>query len=99
LNMMILKVFFTPDEIRAFFTSNGFEVRESEVGRWDKQTHGRDRYMTWMEDHVVIGSHQVKASDLFERLAEYRLKHMLTPSNNETRKAIETQFNHILKNN
>ena len=52
-----------------------------------------------MEDHVVIDGEMVKASLLFDRIAENRIKHMIAPANNEARKEIETQFKHILKCN
>lgn len=96
---MILNIFFSPDEIREFFENNGFEVRQEETGRWEKQSHGSDKYTTWMEEHVVIDGAMVRASLLFDRIAENRIKHMITPASNEARKEIETQFNHILKGN
>jgi hypothetical protein len=96
---MIIKVFFSPTEIRDFFQANGFQVLEMEFGRWDKSTHFSTKYITWMEDAVIIGEKTAKAAELFELLSEMRLKQMMTPTGNGTREMIYTAFNQLSNNN
>jgi hypothetical protein len=94
---MELKIFFSPTEIKQFFLDNGFQVIQQEFGRWDKRTHLTSKYNSWMEDVVVHENNTVKASDLFQSIAEQRLKIMFTPRNGEGKKLIETHFKQLLK--
>lgn len=96
---MELKLFFSPDDIRKFFEGNGFEIKPAEVGRWEKQSHGRDKFITWMEDHVVIDGTYVRASDIFQQVVESRMHGILIPVNVTSKNIIETVFYRILKGN
>lgn len=94
---MIVKLFFTPEEIAAFFRENGFKVEQRTFGRWENRGHNDMKWVEFTDDAVIIGERQVKASNLFERIAEYRLKRVCTPVNVETKRAIENTFKTILK--
>lgn len=94
---MIVKLLFTPAEIAAFFRENGFTVESRTFGRWETRYHNDTKYVEYTDDAVILGDCQVKASDLFERVAEYRLKRVCTPVNAETKRAIENTFKNILK--
>ncbi len=94
---MILKIFFTPQEIARFFRENGYVVEPHTFGRWENRYHDESKWVEYTDDAVVIGNNKVKASDLFERMAEYRLKRVCTPVNTETKRAIENTFKTILK--
>lgn len=96
---MELRLFISPEDVRKFFTGNGFDVKPAEVGRWEKQSHGRDKWITWMEDHVIIDGMAVRASELFEKVVDARLHGLLIPVNVSSKTIIETQFNRILKGN
>jgi len=94
---MVLKIFFTPEEISSFFRENGYKVEQRTFGRWDKRSHGDMKWVEYTDDAVVISNQQVKASDLFQLMAEFRLKRVCTPVNNETKRAIENTFKTMLK--
>lgn len=94
---MILKLFFTPAEIAAFFRENGFTVQPKTFGRWEQRSHNDMTWVEYTDDAVIIGNSHVKAADLFEKIAEYRLKRVCTPVNTETKRAIENTFKNILK--
>ena len=97
--MMVLKVFFSAEEIKQFFTENGYTVIETTFGRWDKAYHNRSEYVDYIADAVVINNKFIEASKLFEKISEYRIKRMITPANIEMKRLIETTFKHLLKNN
>lgn len=94
---MIVKLFFTPAEIAAFFRENGFRVEQRTFGRWENRYHNDMKWVEYTDDAVILNDHHVKAADLFERMAEYRLKRVCTPVNTETKRAIENTFKTILK--
>lgn len=94
---MILKIFFTPDEIAAFFRENGFKVEPATFGRWEQRSHGDMKWVEYTDSAVVIGTQRVKAAALFQLMAEYRLKRVCTPVNTETKRAIENTFKTMLK--
>ncbi|RKE02336.1 hypothetical protein [Marinifilum flexuosum] len=93
--MMILKVFFTPDEIKKFFRDNGFQVVTREFGRFEKGYHNRDEWVKVDEDAVVIDGKYVKASELFEKVTEAKIKKMIAPESLETKRVIERTFKQI----
>lgn len=94
---MVVKLFFTPAEIRQFFADNGFKVVPHTFGRWENRPHNDCKWVEYTDDAVEIGGSHVKADMLFERMAEYRLKRVCTPVNTETKRAIENTFKTILK--
>jgi hypothetical protein len=96
---MELKIFFSPPEIKQFFTDNGFQVIPMEFGRWDKGPHFASKYITWMEDVVVYENNTVKASELFQSISENILKTMVAPRNVEGKYIIETHIKQLLKLN
>jgi hypothetical protein len=94
---MIIKLLFTQQEVRDFFTANGFAVVPHTFGRWERRHHNRDEWVEFTDDAIEIGGQFVKAETLFERIAEFRLKRVCTPVNTETKRAIENTFKNILK--
>jgi hypothetical protein len=97
--MMILQIFFAPDEIRQFFAENGYTVIEQECGRWETRHGSAQEWVTYMTDVVVVENRTVRADKLFERIAEYKLKALLTPKNYVTQQIIMQQFNKLSKGN
>jgi len=86
--MMILKIFFTPDEIKDFFQRNGFEVKQHTFGRWESGHNNRSDWVEYEDLAVIIDGKAHKANELFEQSAELKLKRIVTPENAETKRAI-----------
>lgn len=97
---MVLKITFTNDEIAAFFTSNGYKVEEREFTHYVRTYHNKTEPVVVFHP-VVVGSNGkfVKAISLFEKVAEYRIKKLITPTNLETRRGIAISFKRLLKRN
>lgn len=96
--MMVLKIQFTPDEINDFFRRNGYTVEDKKFGRWMPVYHNKSEYVEYYEAAVVIDGRHVKAATLFEKVAEYRIKRMIAPTNIDVRRIIHRTFNNTLKN-
>jgi hypothetical protein len=94
---MVLKIFFTPDEIKQFFENNGFEVIDGTFGKWGPAYHNRDEWNEYTADAVRIGGKYVEASKLFEKVAEIRLKQLIAPISGDVKTAVETAFNQLIK--
>jgi hypothetical protein len=95
--MMVLQIFFSPAEIRQFFTENGYTVKEQECGRWETRHGSEQRWVTFTTDVVVVENRTVRADKLFERIAEHKLKALITPKNYVTQQIIMQQFNKLSK--
>jgi hypothetical protein len=95
--MMVLKIFFSPDEIQQFFAANGFKVELRDFGHYRPAYHNRDEWVETPENAVIINGRHVKASELFEKVAEQRLKRMIAPENLETKRIIEKTFKALAK--
>ena len=93
--MMILKVFFTPDEIKKFFLNNGFNVVTRQFGRFERRYHNREEWVKYEDDAVEIDGKYVKASVLFEKVTEAKIKKMIAPESLETKRIIERTFKQI----
>jgi hypothetical protein len=93
---MVLKLFFTPDEIKQFFENNGFEVIQGTFGKWGPAYHNRDEWNEYTDDAVRIDGKYIEASKLFEKVAEYRLKRMIAPESLEVKRTIERAFKKLL---
>lgn len=93
--MMILKVFFTPDEIKKFFRDNGFTVVTRQFGRFENRYHNREEWVQYDEDAVEINGKYVKASELFEKVTEAKVKKMIAPESLESKRIIERTFKQI----
>lgn len=94
---MILKLFFTPDEIKQFFENNGFEVIQGTFGKWGPAYHNRDEWNEYTADAVQIDGKYIEASKLFEKVSEIRLKQLIAPVSDDIKNAVETAFNKLLK--
>lgn len=94
---MILKIIFTDDDIQRFFEANGFQVEERDFGQWTRVTHGADEFLHAPHPAVVINGRHVKARQLFDRIAEKRLRKYLAPVNLESRRMIEMEFKTLTK--
>lgn len=93
---MVLQIFFTEDEIRTFFESNGFKCEMRDFGHWAKTTHRDSDWIEYPRLAVVFedGKH-VLASRLFEQVTTCQMKRQICPSNPETRQLIETTYNNL----
>ncbi len=94
---MVLKIFFTPNEIRKFFEDNGYKVEIREFGMFSATYHNRSEWVETTDDAVVINGRHVRASTLFEKVVEYRLKRMIAPKNLKIKRAIEKTFKNMVK--
>ncbi|WP_346856549.1 hypothetical protein [uncultured Draconibacterium sp.] len=90
--MMVLKIHFSPDEISAFFRSNGFAVENRKFGKWVPVYHNKSDWVETHEPAVVVRGEHVKASVLFEKVVEYRLKRIIAPTSVEIKGSIEKSF-------
>lgn len=87
--MMVLKVHFTDTEIAEFFRNNGFTTAPHTRGRW---VHGYHNGSKWMETEVTGVVHNGRTydgEDIFQQVAEARMKRMVAPQNLETARTIE----------
>jgi hypothetical protein len=95
--MMVLQIYFSDDEIKAFFEDNGFNVEEREAGEWLPAYHNKSEYVTKMRLFVIIDKKQIEARKLFERITEKRMRRYLVPVSLESKRMIETEFKNSLK--
>lgn len=94
---MTVNIFFSAEEIRSFFERNGFQVIESTFGRFAPAYHGKSEWTDYIADAVIIGSRQVEASKLFEKVSQTRLKRLITPHNEGMKSLIESEFKNLTK--
>lgn len=96
--MMILQVYFTDDEIRHFFESNGYKCETRDYGEWRHTTH---RDMDWVEIPrlavVFQNGKHTRADKLFEKVATSRMKKQMAPTSLEMQRLIETVYKTNLK--
>lgn len=85
---MLMQVFFTPDEIRKFFTENGYQVVTADFGKWVPSYHNKSEWVTCPADAVIIGDNKIEASKLFEKVIEHRMKRMIAPVSIEMQRVI-----------
>lgn len=95
---MILKVFFTPDEIKKFFRDNGFKVVSKSFGRFENSYHNRSEWQEYEADAVEFNGQYTEASKLFEKVTEAKIKKMIAPESLETKRIIESTFKQIKSN-
>ncbi len=93
---MVLKIFFSQDEIKQFFEANGFLVVQGTFGKWGKALHNQDEWNDYQADAVLIGNRYVEASKLFEGVAERRLKSLVAPTSKEIKNTVESIFKTLL---
>lgn len=93
---MVLQIYFSDDEIRAFFEGNGFDVKEKESGEWIGAVDKRN-YVNKMQLFVSNGSRVIEARKLFERITEKRMRRYLTPISLESKRIIESEIKNLLK--
>lgn len=96
---MILRIFFTPAEIRKFFEDNGFEIVQGTFGKWGPTYHNRDEWNEYTANAVRIDGKYVEAAKLFERVAEVQLKQLMVPTSNNIQNTIKTVFQDLLNHN
>jgi hypothetical protein len=95
--MMVLQIFFSDDDIKSFFNSNGFECSKKEVGEWVPAYHNKSEYVTKMRLFVINDKKQVEARKLFERIAEKRMRRFLAPVSLESKRMIENEIKNLTK--
>jgi len=64
-------------------------------GKFENRYHNREEWVQTDEDAVEIDGKYVKAADLFEKVAEGKIKKMIAPESLETKRIIERTFKHI----
>lgn len=85
---MVLKIFFTRDEIEEFFRANNITVVSHTRGYWTKEYHNRCEWIDGEVPGIEVGGKIVDAEKVFEKLMEYQLKKTIAPVNNETQNII-----------
>ena len=94
--MMVLKIHFTPDEVSRFFTQNGYKVEPRKFGHYVNAYHNKSEWIEYTDDAVVdTNGSYAKASLLFEKVIEQRVKRMIAPQNLECKRAIKAHFKKI----
>lgn len=90
---MVLQIFFTEDEIRKFFESNGFSCEMRDFGQWSRTTHRHDEWVEVSRLAVVLedGRHTL-ASRLFEQVTTAQMKRQICPANTEVKQLIEVTY-------
>jgi uncharacterized NAD-dependent epimerase/dehydratase family protein len=87
--MMLLKIHFNDDEIARFFEANGFNMVPHKKGKFEKAYHNRSEWVEYEVQGIMVNGRTFDAAEVFEHIAEFKLKQMLTPANLETKRAIE----------
>lgn len=82
---MILKAYFTDEEIESFFRKNGYMIIPHKRGKWQSTYHNKNEYIEIDIPGVVIpernGHNRVlDGLNLFERVAEKRIKGLIMGS-------------------
>jgi hypothetical protein len=96
--MMVLKIFFTDDEIRKFFESNGFKCEIKELGEWRNTYHNKSEWVPIDRLCVIFPNGKyTDACKLFEQVTEQRMKRQIAPANLEVQRLIENTYKSNLK--
>lgn len=86
---MVLQVNVTDDEMREFFTRNGYSVASCQKGRWVHRYHNKAEWVETTVLGVVAPSGRVvEAAPIFQAVAESKLKRIIAPANLETKRYI-----------
>lgn len=77
---MVIKLYFTPEEIRRFFMSNGYNVVTADFGNWCPSYHNQSEWMKYTADGIIANDRVYEASKLFESVIESNLKRLVAPT-------------------